>query len=109
MSNLQDSLVRFAPGIQREDKGIPLARALSLTRVRTPILLWPPLFAGLVMAQIAAAQAPDTSSLLGRPIVSVDFQPTAQPLPTEELVKLLPLHAGSPLRTEDVREAIRKL
>ena len=94
------------------DKGIQSyanRRALSLTRVRTPILLWPLLFAGLVLAQMAAAQAPDTSRLPGRPIVSVDFLPSMQPLPTEELMKLLPLRAGSPLKTEDVREAIRKL
>jgi outer membrane protein insertion porin family len=58
---------------------------------------------------VAQTPAPETASLLGRPIVSIDFQPSAQPLPAEELVKLLPLRAGSPLRMEDVREAIRKL
>ena len=55
-------LSEICGGIQREAKGIPLARALSLTRVRKPILLWPLLFAGLVLAQVAAAQAPDTEA-----------------------------------------------
>lgn len=99
-----------AEGGGRRRKPETLAtRALSLTRVRTPILLWPPLLAALVLAQMAAAQAPEPLSLSGRPIVSVDFQPSAQPLPSEELARLLPLHAGSPLRAEDVREAIHKL
>lgn len=39
----------------------------------------------------------------------VDFQPSVQPLPREELDRLLPVRGGAPLRMADVREAIQKL
>ena len=74
--------------------------------MRKPILLWSLVLAGLALTPEARRQIPGP---LGRPIVSVDFQPPDQPFPSEDLIKLLPLHPGSPLKTEDVREAIRKL
>jgi len=37
------------------------------------------------------------------------FEPPSQPLPREELEKLLPFHAGSALHAADVRAAIQKL
>ena len=45
----------------------------------------------------------------GRPIARIEFDPSQQPLPLEELNRLLPLKTGSPLHMDDVRAAIQKL
>ena len=45
----------------------------------------------------------------GRPISRIEFDPPQQPLPPEELTRLLPLKTGSKLRMDDVRDAIKKL
>ena len=45
----------------------------------------------------------------GRIIGRIDFDPPAQPLPREELDRLLPLHPGSPLQDSDVHQALQKL
>src|SRR5262249_24667003 len=39
----------------------------------------------------------------------IDFAPPDQPLPLDELERLLPLRPGSPLRQDDVHEALQKL
>lgn len=74
--------------------------------VRKPILLWSLVLAGLALSPDAKAQTPGPVSPT---VVSIAFQPPDQPFPSAELDRLLPLHAGSPLKTEDVRDAIRKL
>jgi outer membrane protein assembly complex protein YaeT len=45
----------------------------------------------------------------GRTVSRIEFAPPQQPLPLEELTRLLPFKAGDPLRMDDVREAIRRL
>jgi len=45
----------------------------------------------------------------GRAVSRIEFQPTDQPLPREELDRLLPIHPGTPLRMAEVRDAIQKL
>jgi outer membrane protein assembly complex protein YaeT len=65
--------------------------------------------ASLVHAQQAAAPPATTPSLLGRPIARVSFQPADQPLPVEELLRLLPFRSGDRLSMADVRAAIQRL
>ena len=57
----------------------------------------------------AFGQDTPTARWEGRPISRIEFDPPQQPLPLEELIRLLPLKAGSSLRMEDVRDAIQKL
>jgi outer membrane protein assembly complex protein YaeT len=76
---------------------------LSFIWVRKPILFWPPLIAGVILAHSALAQA------AGPAISRIDFAPAEQPLPREELDRLLPFKAGSVFTPQDVREAIRRL
>lgn len=45
----------------------------------------------------------------GRPIASVRFDPAKQPLTYEQLMAMLPLRPGQPLRGSDVRDAIQRL
>jgi len=66
------------------------------------------LVASLGRAQQASPEAPG-SSQEGRTVSRVDFLPSDQPLPRDELDRLLPIRPGSPLRMADVREAIQKL
>ena len=76
---------------------------LSLVWVRKPIPLWRPLVAGVIFAHFTWAQP-------ALPIIShIDFVPLEQPLPREELDRLLPFKIGSALNEEDIREAIRRL
>jgi outer membrane protein assembly complex protein YaeT len=45
----------------------------------------------------------------GRPIESVQFDPGKQPLTYDELMVMIPLRPGLPLRGSDVRDAIQRL
>lgn len=65
----------------------------------------------LVLLGIASAvgQEATPSSLEGRPITRLEFDPSAQPLANEELDKLLPLRLGAPLKAADVGGAIQAL
>ena len=45
----------------------------------------------------------------GQPIASVQFEPEKQPLTFDQLMALLPLRVGQPLRTSDSGEAIQRL
>ena len=45
----------------------------------------------------------------GRTVSRIEFDPPQQPLPLEELNRLLPIKAGDALRMENVRDAIQKL
>ncbi len=87
---------------------ITTAHALSLNYVRLRTLV--ALLAGLVPAfGPAFGQDTPTARWEGRPISRIEFDPPQQPLPLEELNRLLPLKQGTPLRMEDVRSAIQKL
>ncbi len=68
------------------------------------------LLAGLALA-FAPAFGQDTpeSRWEGRPISRIEYDPVQQPLPLEELNRLLPLRVGISLRMEDLRDAIQKL
>lgn len=65
------------------------------------------LLASCVLSARGQGRAP--VSLEGRVISRIEFEPARQPQPREELERLLPLHAGEPLRLDRVREAIGKL
>jgi outer membrane protein insertion porin family len=45
----------------------------------------------------------------GKPIASVQFDPATQPLTLEQLMAMLPLKIGQPLRGSDLRDAIQRL
>ena len=82
--------------------------------MRSLALLLPPLLlaATVVRAQDSPrprAVADGRTDLEGRTISRIDFDPPNQPLPTDELERLLPLHAGSPLKMDEVRAALQKL
>jgi outer membrane protein assembly complex protein YaeT len=88
--------------------GPALSHALLLKNVRLRTLV--ALLAGLAPAfGPAFGQDTSTGRWEGRPISRIEFDPPQQPQPLEELNRLLPLKAGSPLRMEDVRDAIQKL
>ncbi len=67
------------------------------------------LVASLAPAQQAGVDAPPSPPFEGRIVSRVDFQPAEQPLPRQELEKLLPVRSGEPLRMAEVRDAIQKL
>ncbi|MEO5922916.1 MAG: outer membrane protein assembly factor BamA [Bryobacteraceae bacterium] len=75
-------------------------------RLRTFVFM---LVASLARAQQAATEAPPGPSMEGRTVSRVEFLPADQPLPREELDRLLPVHTGAPLRMSEIREAIQKL
>ncbi len=81
---------------------------LSLWAVRSPVLLLATLMlASAVLGQVAPPDA--SASVEGRIIARIEFQPPNQPLPRDELDRLLPLKQGAPLTAEDTRAALRKL
>ena len=77
--------------------------------VRTPVDVWLRLLACVFLAHPASAQPPNNPSSIGRTILRVEYKPELQPLPPDELGRLVPLYAGTPLKAENVREAIHKL
>ncbi len=67
-----------------------------------------PLILVLVSTTASPAQTPETFE--GKVVSRIDFDPAAQPLPTDELDRrMLPLKAGSPLEIKDIRTAIQAL
>lgn len=79
-----------------------ITRALSLFGVRAALLL-----TLLSLSRFTAAQ--DPAEFEGRTISRIVFDPSIEPLPPDELARILPFRAGSTLRAADIREAIRKL
>jgi outer membrane protein assembly factor BamA len=73
--------------------------------VRTPVLLLTLMFP----RRLAQDPAPPAIRFDGKVIARVDFEPPDQPLPRDELDRLIPLRSGLPLNAEDVRIAIQKL
>ena len=87
---------------------ITTAPAISLGNVRLRMLV--ALLAGLAPAYGPAfGQDTPAARWEGRPISRIEFDPPQQPLALEELNRLLPLKPESPLRMEEVRDAIQKL
>jgi outer membrane protein insertion porin family len=91
-----------------------LEGALLLGCVRSLALLLPPLLLAAIVARAQdsprlRAAADGRTNLEGRTISRIDFDPPMQPLPPDELERLLPLRAGSPLKMDDVRAALQKL
>jgi outer membrane protein insertion porin family len=85
-----------------------------LGSVRSLALLFPLLLlaATVVRAQDSPrppAGADGRTNLEGRVIRRIVFDPPAQPLPPDELERLLPFHGGSPLKMDDVRSALQML
>jgi outer membrane protein insertion porin family len=79
-----------------------------LLEVRPPVWLLVTFVVGVAAsAQTAPPDAP--SSFEGQIIRSIRFDPPNQPLPADEFERLLPLHSGSPLRSEDVKAALQKI
>ena len=58
---------------------------------------------------VVGAAAQDSTTLEGRRIERIQFDPPDQPLPTDELLRLLPFQAGSAVSAATIREAIQKL
>jgi outer membrane protein insertion porin family len=85
------------------------------------MLLLLPLLIGVTIASSASAQdAPPPNpqqsipqqfgaDYAGRVIGRIDFDPPDQPIPREQLDKLLPMHPGIPLKLDDVHQAIQNL
>ena len=79
----------------------PVAPApATLFRAVAFCLLW---WSCAALAQTASV------NLNGRVIQQVDFVPAAQPMTRAELLELLPLRIGSPLKASDVRESLQLL
>jgi len=69
----------------------------------------PLLMFGAAAACAQSSGAGGSTNFEGRIIVRVDFNPPDQPLPREELYRLLPFRAGNALRQDDVHQALQKL
>ena len=83
---------------------VTATRALSLWNVRPSVLLL------LLVATIVVAQAQQSGvEFEGKSIRRIEFSPPAQPLPTAEMERLLPFHAGEKLHLADLRVAIQSL
>ncbi|MEO8098823.1 MAG: outer membrane protein assembly factor BamA [Acidobacteriota bacterium] len=72
---------------------------------------WVLLLASLAPAsgQNAGAPSQGPPASMGQTITRIDFSPADQPLPREELDRLLPMHPGDTVTAGGVREAIEKL
>jgi outer membrane protein insertion porin family len=82
--------------------------ALTLKNVRSPLLLLLLLLSGAgVSAQDSTTVA--SANFEGRIVARIDFEPPNQPLPRDELDRLLPLRAGSPLHAGEVHQALQNL
>lgn len=70
------------------------------------------LFATLLLASAVLGQTSppgEPASFEGRTIARIEFDPPDQPLPRDELDRLLPMGVGATLKMDDVRVALRKL
>ncbi|HEV2202264.1 MAG TPA: BamA/TamA family outer membrane protein [Bryobacteraceae bacterium] len=76
--------------------------------MRPPVLLLVTFVVG-VAASAQDAQTGVSSRYEGLIIRAIRFDPPSQPLPPEEIARLLPLQAGSELHAADVRQALQKL
>ncbi len=77
--------------------------------MRPPVLMFLPLLLGAVAASGQNTQIVPAQNLEGRTIQRIDFDPPSQPLPRDELDRLLPLRVGGPLHQTDVRQSLQNL
>jgi len=64
---------------------------------------------GLAAGAHAQTPAPQTTSMEGRSIIGVTFDPAVQPLETSALNGLIPFHTGQPFHAADAQRAIEAL
>ncbi len=76
--------------------------------MRPPVLVLS-LFAVVVAQAQTSSPDFDHGAFEGKPIGRIEFDPPNQPLPADELGRLLPFQAGSTLKLADIRAAIQKL
>jgi outer membrane protein assembly complex protein YaeT len=81
--------------------------ALKWSLVSTRLGLWigMPMLAALCSILLNAAP----NDYEGKPIASVQFDPAMQPLTFDQLMAMLPLRIGQPLRASDLRDSIQRL
>lgn len=77
------------------------------------MLMLLPLLIGVAIMPFAQAQNPvptdSAAAYEGRMVGRIDFDPPDQPLPRDQLDKLLPMRPGAPLKLSDVHTAIQNL
>jgi outer membrane protein assembly complex protein YaeT len=71
--------------------------------------LFAPLCAVAVLADVASGAAVNPDEYRDRPIAQIRFEPAAQPVPADELRKILPISPGVPLDPSKIRAAIKAL
>jgi outer membrane protein assembly complex protein YaeT len=86
---------------------VTATRALSLFGVRAALVVSLVALALAFLPKSASAQ--DATTFEGRRITRIAFDPRFQPLPEEELARLLPFKVGSALNATAIRETIQKL
>ena len=81
--------------------------ALRWSIVSTRLGLWisAPMLAALCSILLQAAP----NEYEGKPIAGVQFDPAKQPLTFDQLMAMLPLRIGQPLRASDLRDSIQRL
>ncbi|HEX4595331.1 MAG TPA: outer membrane protein assembly factor BamA, partial [Bryobacteraceae bacterium] len=60
-----------------------------------------------ILSRVPVSAAPEQYD--GKTITGIQFDPEKQPLPTDQLIALLPLRPGEPLSSSGVRDAIQRL
>ena len=87
---------------------VTVRAAISLNQVRSKVRLRT--LAVLLLTGLAPASAQVAAvSLEGRTILRIEYEPARQPLPRDELDRILPLKPGQPLRRSAIPDAIQKL
>lgn len=80
------------------------ADALRWSLVSTRLGVWIAVFVALWHPIQAASELYE-----GKPIAAIRFDPETQPLKPDQLLALIPLRPGQPLRSSQVRDAIQRL
>jgi len=83
------------------------ADALRWSLVSTRLGWWVSVSMLAVLSGLPVTAAPEQYE--GKTIASIQFDPAKQPLATDQLIAMLPLHAGEPLNSATVRDAIQRL
>jgi outer membrane protein insertion porin family len=77
----------------------------SLVSTRLGLRIATPILAAACSLLVNAA----SNEYDGKPVASVEFDPVKQPLTLDELMAMLPLKIGRPLRSSDLRDSIQRL
>jgi outer membrane protein assembly factor BamA len=81
--------------------------ALRWSLVLTRLGWW--ISVSILAALSTGSPAAAADSFEGQPIASVTFEPERQPLTASQLLAMIPLHVGQPLRGADLRDSIQRL